>query len=71
MPTVTDGDGKKRHVCDEDCDRECARCAGMFNVHGMWQIGLRTWVEPPAGAGGLLCDDCADFFVSALHTGRH
>ncbi len=69
MPTiVTLEDGKKKHICDEGCQRICDRCQESWTVHGMWQWAMRTFLVPARGGGGLLCDDCANAVLGALHS---
>jgi len=70
MATVTDDDGVKRHVCDGTCKRICDHCQGLWTVHGMWRWGVQTFLEPPSGGGGLVCDNCSRFVLDTLHGGH-
>jgi hypothetical protein len=70
MSTYVDPDtGKKKHLCDADCERICDRCAESYIVHGMYRWGVQSFIECDGG-GGLVCDDCATFVLDLLHGGE-
>ena len=72
MPTVIGPDGKKRHVCDDDCQRICNRCRESYSVHGMWRWGIQPTpaVSDGVGGGGLICDKCSSVLLGILHSGE-
>ena len=68
MPTVTDPDGKRRHVCDGACRRTCDHCLETISVHETWRWGLQS-IGELQGGGGLTCLPCGHKLFILLHEG--